>query len=147
MVLSSTRYQSIRGRIQRKTWCRDPMPEFTITSPYVHSRVDSNTFTMGNPMPESTLTLCLRRLYPPVRDFRFGLWPLLTMGSSVQYLLGMGGGGLGTESTLSQKYPSWFSRSGSAGTFPRWELPIIFKRNNPLLSFSHLQHLQHTYSF
>ncbi len=23
---------------------------------YVYSRVDSNTFTMGNPMPESTLT-------------------------------------------------------------------------------------------
>jgi hypothetical protein len=36
----------------------DPMPELTITSPYVHSRVDSNTFTMGNPMPELTLTLC-----------------------------------------------------------------------------------------
>jgi hypothetical protein len=25
----------------------DPMPELTITSPYVHFRVDSNTFTMG----------------------------------------------------------------------------------------------------
>ncbi len=45
----------------------DPMPELTITLPYVHSRVDSNTFTMGigqpyagvdlNPMPDSTLTL------------------------------------------------------------------------------------------
>jgi hypothetical protein len=34
------------------------MPELTITSPYVHSRVDSNTFTMGNPMPESTLSPC-----------------------------------------------------------------------------------------
>jgi hypothetical protein len=36
-----------------------PMPESTtgITSPYVHTLVDSNTFTMGNPMPESTLTL------------------------------------------------------------------------------------------
>jgi hypothetical protein len=31
-------------------------------------RVDSNTFTMGNPMPEATLTLCQSRLYPPVRD-------------------------------------------------------------------------------
>jgi hypothetical protein len=31
------------------------MPELTITSPFVHSRVDSNTFTMGNPVPESTL--------------------------------------------------------------------------------------------
>ncbi len=27
-----------------------------ITSPYVHSRVDSSTLTMGNPMTESTLT-------------------------------------------------------------------------------------------
>jgi hypothetical protein len=27
----------------------------TMTSPYVHSRVDSSTFTMGNPMPESSL--------------------------------------------------------------------------------------------
>jgi hypothetical protein len=32
------------------------MPELTITSPYVHSIVDSNTFSMGNPMPESTLS-------------------------------------------------------------------------------------------
>ncbi len=45
---------------------RDSMPELTITSPYVHSRVDSNTITMGNPLPESTLS--------PVRDFGFGLW-------------------------------------------------------------------------
>jgi hypothetical protein len=45
------------------------MPELArITSPYVHFRVDSNTFTMGNPMPESILTLCQGRLYPPVRD-------------------------------------------------------------------------------
>jgi hypothetical protein len=33
--------------------------ELTITSPYAYSRVDSNTFTMGNPMPESTLTVSL----------------------------------------------------------------------------------------
>ncbi len=39
----------------------------------VHSRVDSNTFTMGNPMPKSTLTPCRSRLYPPFRDFGFGL--------------------------------------------------------------------------
>ncbi len=37
-----------RGWIQRKTWCK---PELTITSPYVHSRVDSNTFTMGQIQP------------------------------------------------------------------------------------------------
>ncbi len=29
----------------------DPMPELTITSPYVQSRVNSNTFTISNPMP------------------------------------------------------------------------------------------------
>jgi hypothetical protein len=40
-----------------------PMPKLTITSPYVHSRV--YTFTMGNP--------CQSQLYPPVRDFGFGL--------------------------------------------------------------------------
>jgi hypothetical protein len=33
----------------------DPMPELTITSPYVYSRVDSNTFALDNHMPESTL--------------------------------------------------------------------------------------------
>jgi hypothetical protein len=42
--------------------CR-PNPELTITSPFVHSRVESNTSTLGNPMPESTLSpsqgLCL----------------------------------------------------------------------------------------
>jgi hypothetical protein len=42
------------GRI----YVRDIMPELTITSPFIHSKVDSNTFTMDNPMPESTLALC-----------------------------------------------------------------------------------------
>ncbi len=49
---------------------------FGPSSPYVHSRVDFSTFTMGNPMPESTLTLCQSRLYPPARDFLFGLCAL-----------------------------------------------------------------------
>jgi hypothetical protein len=40
---------------------------------YVHSRVDSNTFTTGKPMPESTLTPSQSRFYPPVRDFGFSL--------------------------------------------------------------------------
>ncbi len=44
-----------------------------VTSPYVHSSVDSNTCTMGNPMPKSTLTLCHSRLYTPGRDFGFDL--------------------------------------------------------------------------
>jgi hypothetical protein len=34
----------------------DTMPELTITSPYVDSRVDSHTCIMGNPKPESTST-------------------------------------------------------------------------------------------
>jgi hypothetical protein len=40
----------------------DPVSELSITSPYVHSRVESNTFTSArvdlNPMPESTLSPC-----------------------------------------------------------------------------------------
>jgi hypothetical protein len=50
--------------------------DFFLTSPYVHSRVDSNTCTMGNPMPESALTLCQRRLYAPVKDLGFGLYTI-----------------------------------------------------------------------
>jgi hypothetical protein len=34
----------------------DPMPELATNSPYVHSKVDSSTLTMGNPMSESTLS-------------------------------------------------------------------------------------------
>jgi hypothetical protein len=49
------------------------MPELTITSPNVGSRVDSNTCTMGNTVPKSTLNLCPSQLSP-----RHGLrtWPL-----------------------------------------------------------------------
>jgi hypothetical protein len=63
-------FHEYRGRIQRKHGLWDPMPQLTITSLYVHSRVDSHTFTMGNPMPESTLTLCQSRRYSPSQ----GLW-------------------------------------------------------------------------
>jgi hypothetical protein len=45
------------------------LPELTITSPYFHSRVDFNTFTMGNPMPESTLTA----------SQGLWIWPLLPL--------------------------------------------------------------------
>ncbi len=51
----------------------DPMPELTITSPDFESSVDSNTFIMGNPTPESTLTLCQRRLLSPSQELRN--WP------------------------------------------------------------------------
>ncbi len=49
----------------------DPMPELTITSPYAHSRVESNTYT-----PWATLCQC--RLFSPVRDFGFGLCLITT---------------------------------------------------------------------
>ena len=63
----------------------DPMPELTITSPYVHSRVDSNTFTMGNPMLESSLTLCQSRLYPPSQ--RLWMWSLVLFHRDVNSFL------------------------------------------------------------
>jgi hypothetical protein len=55
------------------------MLELTITSPYVHFRVDSNTFTMGqpyarddlSPMPESTLS--------PSQGL--WIWPLMAEGA------------------------------------------------------------------
>ncbi len=62
---------AFRGWIQRKTWCMVPYTEvdYKTSSLYVQSCVDSKTFRMEYPMPESTLTLCQSRLYPPVRDF------------------------------------------------------------------------------
>ncbi len=45
----------------------------SITSLYVDARIDSYIFIMGNPMPESILTLCQSRLYPQVKDLEFGL--------------------------------------------------------------------------
>ena len=52
----------------------DFMPEMAITSLYVDSRVDSNSagdWCTGNPMPESTLSLCQSRLNPTVRNLEF----------------------------------------------------------------------------
>ncbi len=70
--LIQLKHAEAESREKQGVW--DPMPKLTINSPCVHSRVDSNTFTMGNPMPESTLTVCQSRLSPPVRDFGFRLW-------------------------------------------------------------------------
>ncbi len=58
-----------RGRIQRKTWCMGPYAVVDYNLPLVDSCVDSNTFTMGNPMPESTLSICQN--LSPVRDLGF----------------------------------------------------------------------------
>ncbi len=72
-----------RGRIQRKTWCMGPnggvdynltlcevmsTPESTPT----HLPWDWATLCQSRP-----LNLCQSRLYPPVRDFGFGLCSLL----------------------------------------------------------------------
>jgi hypothetical protein len=47
----------LRAESKEKHGVLDPiMPELTITSPNVHSRVDSDTFTIGKPMLESTLS-------------------------------------------------------------------------------------------
>jgi hypothetical protein len=62
-----------QSQIQVETWCMGPYTGVDYNSPYVNSRVDSNIFTMGNPMPESTLTLCQSLLYPQPRDLRFSL--------------------------------------------------------------------------
>jgi hypothetical protein len=61
------------GKSKEKHGVWDPLPLLTKTSPYVDSRVGYNIFNMDNPLPESTLTLCQSRLYPPVRDLGFGL--------------------------------------------------------------------------
>ncbi len=73
-TIATTTVSEAKSKEKHVVW--GPMPVLTITSPYVHSRVDSNIFTMGNPMSEPTLTLCQRRLYSPVRDFGFSLWGL-----------------------------------------------------------------------
>jgi hypothetical protein len=59
------------------------MSELTITSSYMSTPAESTPTHLPwainsmpesiNPMPEPTLTLCQSRLYPPVRDFGFGL--------------------------------------------------------------------------
>ncbi len=45
------------------------MPELTITSPYVHSSPESTPAHL----PWACNSICQSRLYPPVRDFGFGL--------------------------------------------------------------------------
>jgi hypothetical protein len=60
--------------IQRETWCIGPCAgvDYTITSPYSMSTPESSPkhvpWALGITMPESTLTLCQSRHYPPVKD-------------------------------------------------------------------------------
>ncbi len=72
-----------RGRIQIKTWCMEPFAKLTtINSPNVHYRFDSNTFAMGNPMTESTLTPYARVDLNPMPESTLSpcqglwIWPL-----------------------------------------------------------------------
>ncbi len=87
-VLQATKVAVLRPNPKKKMGVWGPMPQMTITSRYVHSRVDSNTFIIGNPMPESTL-------YPSQglwiwsqhnKDSETPIWPFrkkLPLGSSV----------------------------------------------------------------
>ncbi len=62
------------GRIQRKTWCMGPYAgvDYNLKLFPLQSRFQHNNYGQRY-MPEATLTLCQSRLYPPVRDFKFGL--------------------------------------------------------------------------
>ncbi len=53
----------------------DPYNNPTLCS--LQSRPTHIPRAMGNPMLESTLTLCQSLLYPPVRDFGLWIWPLI----------------------------------------------------------------------
>jgi hypothetical protein len=94
----------------------------TITSPFVHSRVDSNTFIMGNPMPESTLSLCQSQLYPPVRDFRFGLCTLQQCRSSRVWSLKQKYSRLSEVSQLWYYRPTRLHRLGLCSLVGRYEV-------------------------
>jgi hypothetical protein len=52
----------------------DPMPELTITHLMLPPKSTPTHFPCATLwMPESNLTLCQSRLFPPVKDFGFGL--------------------------------------------------------------------------
>ncbi len=61
-LISLQRYQWLYSK-RNMVYCIGPCAgvDYTITSPYVDSRVDSNTCTTGNPLSQT-------RLYPPVKD-------------------------------------------------------------------------------
>jgi hypothetical protein len=58
------------AKIQRKPWCLGTYAG--VDSPYVHSKVDSNTFTMGNPMSESTYSPMPESTFIPQPGW---IWP------------------------------------------------------------------------
>ncbi len=70
-----------RGGIQIKTWLMGPYAAVDCASPYVHFRVDSNTFTMGNPIPEGAMLVHPRPMCP---DRKF--LDVATLGQSVPWL-------------------------------------------------------------
>ncbi len=64
---------SMRPNLKEKHGVWDPMPKLTVTSLFMSTPESTPTyFTMGNPIPESILTLCQSQFYPPLRDFGDG---------------------------------------------------------------------------
>jgi hypothetical protein len=63
-------YAEAESKEKHGVW--DPMPELTITSPYVHYRNRLKHIYHGQHYARSTFTICQSRHNPPVRDFGFG---------------------------------------------------------------------------
>ncbi len=86
------------------------------SSPYVDSRVDSNTFTMGNLMPESTLTLYGKADFIPQLGVLASVscvWLRLTLTLPSLYI---GGGGVIPSSVL-RAHALQLWRTASMGRF------------------------------
>jgi hypothetical protein len=89
-VPNPTSYLSVFSEAESKekhgVW--DPMPELTTTSPYVHSRVDSNTFTLDNPICQSRPLPCTIVDFIPqsgTLDFASGESSNFTMAAQALY--------------------------------------------------------------
>ncbi len=95
---NSQKMSTLRPNPKKRIGVRDPMPELTITSPYVRSRVDFNTFTMGYPMTGSTLTICQSRSW-------FGLCSLKQSSLTQNFLRRFLSGNLNEKTTFS--YQLW----------------------------------------
>jgi len=72
-----------RGRIQRKTWSMGPNAgvDYDLTLCPLKSRLQHITLGIGQPYARVDLNprYARSRLYPPVRDFRFGLSTVCTV--------------------------------------------------------------------
>jgi hypothetical protein len=68
------RHVKFKGRIQRKTWCMGPFAgvDYNLTLCPLQRRLLH--IYHGQPMPESTLTLCQSCLHPPSQGL--WIWPM-----------------------------------------------------------------------